>query len=136
MPEPQPVTALQLELLRVLWDRGASTVADVHAVLGGRRRLALTTVGTLLARLEKRGLVERLGAARPFAYRASVAESELREARVSELTEQHFAGDASRLVMHLLERGELSREELARVRALLEDAAGGEPPADDEEETR
>ena len=120
-PEQDPqLTPLQLDLMRVLWERGEASAAEVHTGLTPERRLAPTTVATLLRRLEKRGLVAHRSEGRQFLYRATVAEERAREAMVEELAERLFDGDAARLVHHLLAHHELRPGDLARVRALID----------------
>jgi predicted transcriptional regulator len=120
MPAPESLTPLQLAVMRALWERGEARVHEVREAL--ERELAATTVATLLQRLEKRGLVAHRSEGRQYVYRALVDEDEARRAAVGELTETLFDGDVPALVAHLLSRGELDAGDLARVRALIEDA--------------
>lgn len=122
MPAPEKLTPLQLAILRVLWERGAAPVAEVHAALQSERALAPTTVATLLKRLEKRGLVAHRTIGRQFVYRALVDVEQARSTAVEEIAEHLFDGDLPALVAHLLSRHELAPGDLARVRALIEDA--------------
>ena len=115
------LTDLQLAVMRVLWDRSEAPVADVHEVLHRERGLALTTVATLLTRLEKAGLVSRRSAGRHFVYRPLVSEQDVRRSMVSGLAERLFDGDVAALVSHLLEEREIAPGDLARVRRLIED---------------
>lgn len=113
----QSPTELQLALLQVLWTRGEATVQDVLRDLAGRaRQLAQSTVATLLGRLEKKGLVSHRVAGRQYVYRAVVSEPEVRRIMVEEL----FAGDVATLVSHLLVAGDVSPDDLARVKAMIE----------------
>jgi predicted transcriptional regulator len=116
--ESPQLTALQVDLMRVLWEQGEASAAEVHGALG--RRLAPTTVATLLRRLEKRGLVTHRAVGRQFVYRPTVDEDEATAAMVSELAQRLFDGDAARLVHHLLAQHTLQPGELERVRALIE----------------
>ncbi len=119
MAKPRQLSALQIAILRVLWQRGEATVAQVQEALLAERGLAHTTVATLLMRLAKRGLVARSPQGRSFVYRALVEESDIRRSMVSALTEGLFGGDPSALVHHLIDEGDLDKEELARLRKLL-----------------
>lgn len=114
------LTPLQLDVMRVLWERGEATATDVHAALSPERGLAPTTVATLLRRLEKRGLIEHRSEGRQFVFRPAVAEAEARDAMVDELAERLFEGDAVELVHHLLTRRDLRPGDLERVRKLIE----------------
>ena len=122
---------LQHAIMRVLWDRGEAPVAEVHQSLLPERGLALTTIATMLSKMEKKGVVERRMEGRGFVYQPAVSESEVNRSMVSELTEQLFAGDAVALVNHLLTEQEIDRNELDEIKRLIEghrkrrSAAGG-----------
>jgi BlaI family penicillinase repressor len=111
---------LQLAIMRVLWQRGEGTVAEVHEALEPERGLALTTIATMLAKLEKKGVVDHRAEGRRFVYRPTVDEGQVRRSMVSELTSQLFRGDVTALVNHLLSEHEIDPRELAQVRALIE----------------
>jgi BlaI family penicillinase repressor len=114
------LTDLQISLMRVLWTRGEAAVSDVHEAAYADRGLALTTVATILSRLEKAGLVARRQAGRHYMYRALVSEEEVRRSMVSELAERLFQGDVTALVSHLLDEGDIAPGDLDRVRRLIE----------------
>ena len=116
------LTELQIAILRVLWDRGQATVAEICEGLKPERGLALTTVATLLSRLEKRGVVSHEPRARQFVYQALVTEADVRHSMVRELTEQLFDGNVTALLTHLLSEREISAGDLERVKAMLEAA--------------
>lgn len=119
MSTSHELTSLQLAVMRVLWARGTACTADVHRELQDRRRLALTTVATLLARLEKKGLVERCLDERPYLYRALIPEHEVRKTMMGEVKEVLFHDDIAAMVNHLLGSAEVSSEDLDRVKALI-----------------
>ena len=114
------LTDLQLALMRVLWDRGEASVSDVHAAVARERSLALTTVATILTRLERSGHITRRQAGRHYLYRPLVSEEEVRRSMVSGLAERLFGGDVTALVSHLLSEGEINTGDLERVRRILE----------------
>ena len=121
MPEIHQLTELQIGLLRVLWDRGEATVAEICDALRPARALAPTTVATLLSRLERRGVVRHRTVSRQFIYATAVSEDEVRHSMVSELTEQLFDGDVAELVSHLLSAREISPGDLEKVKELIAD---------------
>ena len=121
MPETHQLTGLQIAIMRVLWDRGQATVAEICEALKAERGLALTTVATLLTRLEKRGVVSHETRARQFIYRALVTEADVRHSMVRELTEKLFDGDVAAMMSHLLTERQISPGDLDRLRAMLED---------------
>lgn len=111
---------LQLALMRVLWERGeASTAEVVEALHEAGRPLAHTTVATLLTRLEKRGMTSVTRDGRQLRYRAAVDEPEVQRSMVSGLLSNLFQGQPSRLMSHLLNEGEIGEDDLAKMRALL-----------------
>jgi predicted transcriptional regulator len=121
-PEPEGAVSLsdlQIDVMRVLWRRGEAGASEVAKALRGRRDLALTTVSTLLTRLEKRGLLALRREGRQLIYRPLVAESQVRRSMVSGLVGSLFGGDAQALVAHLVREDEIAADDLAAVRDLL-----------------
>ncbi|MEZ6017627.1 MAG: BlaI/MecI/CopY family transcriptional regulator [Planctomycetota bacterium] len=117
---PGTVTGLQLDVLRALWRAGEATVTEVHAALQRRRRLAPTTVATLLKRLASKQLVEHRQEGRALVYRALIAEDEVVRRTVDEVAEQVFEGDVAAFAAQLLRRGDVNQGDLDRIRALIE----------------
>src|SRR5436305_9220821 len=110
---------LQLAIMRVLWAYGEATVADVHEALAAERGLALTTIATMLAKMEKKGVVDHRAEGRRFIYRPLVSEGQVRRSMVADLTSQLFRGDVTALVNHLLSEHEIDARELAQLRDLI-----------------
>lgn len=110
---------LQLAIMRILWSRGESSVADVHEALESERGLALTTIATMLAKMEKKGVVDHRTEGRRFIYHPTVSEGQVRRSMVSDLTSQLFRGDVFALVNHLLSEHEIDSRELDQLRGLI-----------------
>jgi BlaI family transcriptional regulator, penicillinase repressor len=119
MAEQHTLTGLQLAMLRILWDRGEATVAEMWEAMHDERGLAPTTLATMLTRLERKGVVTHRTQARQFVYRALVSEQEVKHSMVSELTGRLFEGDVSALVSHLLTAQDVSPGDRERIRAML-----------------
>jgi BlaI family transcriptional regulator, penicillinase repressor len=119
---PAHLTDLQLAIVRILWDRGESTVAEVQDALRPARPLAQTTVATLLTRLEKRGIVSHRVAGRQFVYQAQVSEPQVRRSMVSELTEMLFDGRPAALISHLIATRDIEGDDLDEVKRMIEAA--------------
>lgn len=117
---------LQLDLMRVLWQRGESSTAEVAEALAGARGLAHTTVATLLTRLEKRGLVSARREGRQLVYRAEVEEGAVRRSMVSGLLGSLFGGDPRALLAHLLREQEIGAGDLEQLRRALKSKEGGD----------
>ena len=115
------LASLQLAIMRVLWDRGEASVADVRGVLAGAGRdLAYTTVATMLVKLEKKGQVTHRAEGKAFLYRPSVQQDSVSRSMVTDLAQRLFAGDVTRMISHLLDGCEVSAEELARLKQLIQ----------------
>ena len=110
---------LQLAIMRILWSQGEASVADVHEALEPERGLALTTIATMLAKMEKKGVVDHRAEGRRFIYRPTVSEGQVRRSMVSDLTSQLFRGDVFALVNHLLSEHEIDTRELDQLRAVI-----------------
>lgn len=117
-----PVTELQLAILDVLWTEGEASVLDIHDALRERRRVAQSTVATLLTRLEERGFVRYREEGRKYIYRAAIEREELRRSMAAgflEHTRPLFKSDLGLLVSHLLAEGDVTADDLDQARALL-----------------
>src|SRR5262245_24447578 len=112
---------LQYAIMRVLWDEGEASVARVWEALPGRPRRALTTIATMLSKMEKKGVVAHRAEGRQFVYRPRISETEVHRTMVADLTERLFQGDVTALVSHLLTEQEIDRKEIARLQVLIEE---------------
>jgi BlaI family penicillinase repressor len=113
------LSELQLDVVRELWRRGEASTAEVAEALAASRGLAHTTVATLLARLEKRGVLSQRRDGRNLLYRALVSEDDVRRSMVSALVSSLFQGDPAALVAHLVSADEVAPGDVERARALL-----------------
>ena len=116
------LTDLQLAVVRILWERGEGTVVEVQEALAPERRLAQTTVATILSRLEKRRVVRHRTQGRVFVYHAAVTEPQVRQSMVTELTQLLFDGRPAALISHLLSDREIGAGDLDEVKRLIADA--------------
>jgi BlaI family penicillinase repressor len=117
------LSELQIAVVRVLWQRGETSVTEIAKVLGEERGLKHTTVATLLTRLEKRGVVEQRREGRQLVYRALVSEPQVRRSMVADLVGSLFGGDSRELVAHLVRESELAPGDLERLRKRLKRTA-------------
>ena len=108
---------LQLAIMRVLWDRGEAAASDVHKALLEDRGLAITTIKTMLRKLEERGVVKHRENGRQFIYQAVRAESDVRDGMVGDLVRQLFSGNSKELVNHLLQSGDVDADEIDALKA-------------------
>jgi BlaI family transcriptional regulator, penicillinase repressor len=112
-------TARELDIMAVLWDHGPSTVAEVRAHLTDP--LSHNTVATLLTILENKGRVDHIEEGRAFRYRARVGREEAGRNALSRIADTVFAGSAESLLTHFVRDRRLSRDELARIRDVLDE---------------
>lgn len=119
---------LQLEIMRVLWKEGEASVARVHEALHASGGRALTTIATMLTKMEKKGVVEHRSEGRQFLYRATVSESEVQRSMVADLAERLFAGDIAALVSHLIAEQAPEPAEVERLKRVIAKAARAADP--------
>lgn len=120
-PPPLPLpTGAELSILTVLWQRGPSTVREVHEALKGAQDTGYTTVLKLMQIMAQKGLVARDESQRSHVYRALVSEEQAQRGLLTDLMDKAFGGSAAQLVMRALSSDRASREELAEIRALLD----------------
>ncbi|HXY42033.1 MAG TPA: BlaI/MecI/CopY family transcriptional regulator [Vicinamibacteria bacterium] len=115
----QSLGDLQHAIMAVLWERGDATTAEVHDALRGARGLALTTIATMLRKMEEKGVVAHRTNGRQFVYRATVSEDQVRRSMVGELVGRLFGGDPRALVAHLVSENEIDPGELDELRRQL-----------------
>ena len=109
---------LQLRIMKVLWQTGRASVAEVHERLSADR-LAYTTVATMLRKMEDRALVRHDEEDRRFIYEAAVSEGEVTRSMSDDFLDRVFEGSLAGAVSHLLETRDVSREELAELERLI-----------------
>ena len=129
---PRPTDA-ELAILRVLWERGPSTVRQVHEVLSRERPTAYTTALKLLQIMAEKGLVTRDERERTHVYQPRVSEDQTQRQLVRDLLDRAFGGSSSKLVMQALATKRASAEELGEIRRLL-DGRKKDPSEKKEEE--
>jgi len=111
------LTPLELEIMQVLWDGEAATVAEVQARHGGR--LAYTTVQTMLGVLLKKKKVRRSLSGRAYVYRPAISREGAAAGAITDLVSRMFGGSAEALLMTLIDARQIGPAELARASSLL-----------------
>jgi predicted transcriptional regulator len=124
---PRPTDA-ELAILQVLWERGDSTVREVHEALKDVQGSGYTTVLKLMQIMTEKGLVERDESNRAHVYRARATQQKTQRQLVSDLLDKAFGGSPARLAMQALSSKKSSPEELAELRKLLETLEPEEKP--------
>ena len=122
-PSVRPTDA-ELAILRVLWERGPSTVRQVFEVLSAERELGYTTALKMLQIMDEKGLVQRDATDRTHVFSATQTQVETQRTMLDDLLDKAFGGSSSNLVMQALATRKASREELAEIRKMLDQAEG------------
>ena len=117
---PQKPTASELEILRVLWTRGPSTVRGVHEALSEKKSLGYTTVLKLLQIMTTKGTVRRNETQRAHVYEACLPAEQTKRQIAGDMLQRVFEGSASQLMMHALAGRKASPQEVAELRRLLD----------------
>jgi len=120
---PRPTDA-ELAILGVLWERGPSTVRDVHEALSHLRDTGYTTTLKIMQIMAEKGLVGRDESRRSHVYEAALAEEDTQQQLVDDLLDRAFAGSAEKLVMRALTAKQVSEGELTAIRRLLDELRG------------
>ena len=113
------LTEQELEIMKVVWDRETTTVRDVYETLLKRRKVAYTTVMTMMTILETKKYLKKDQTNRAFVYRPAQPKSQVIGAMVREFVNRVFNGSAEPLLAHLVKEHDLSPkdlEEIARLR--------------------
>jgi predicted transcriptional regulator len=123
---PRPTDA-ELEILNVLWQRGASTVREVHqAITRTRPAMGYTTVLKLMQIMAEKKLVRRNESQRAHVYEARLAREQTQRQLIGHLLERAFEGSATKLVMQALSARKASAEELSSIREMLDEFERGD----------
>jgi len=118
---PAKPTAGELEILRVLWGRGPSTVREVHEALSRKRPIGYTTVLKLLQIMTTKGTVRRNEGQRAHVYEARLPAEKTKRQLAADVLHRVFGGSASELMLHTLQGRKTSRKEIEELRRLLDD---------------
>jgi BlaI family transcriptional regulator, penicillinase repressor len=118
MITPKP-TASELEILQVLWDRGPSTVREVHEALSAKRPMGYTNVLKLMQIMTAKGTLRRNEEQRAHVYEAVQPAEKTKRQLAMDVLQRVFDGSASDLMMHALSGRKASKEELDEMRRLL-----------------
>ena len=116
---PRP-TESELELLRILWEKGPATVREIYEALNLQRPSGYTTVLKMLQIMTAKGLVVRDEANRAHVYRAAISQDETQNEILKDLSVRLFSGSAAQLALHALAMEPASADELEAIRALID----------------
>jgi predicted transcriptional regulator len=120
---PRP-TDRELTILRILWDKGPSTVRKVNEAMNKHEDIGYTTTLKLMQIMAEKGLLIRDESERQHVYRPAFTEERTQKQLVGDLLRRAFSGSAEKLVMRALSAKKVSAKELARIRKLLDTLEG------------
>lgn len=124
MDHPPRPTDAELEILTVLWSRGPSTVRDVHEAITARKPTQYTTILKQMQVMAEKGLLLREDSQRAHVYKPSRSREWTQKQLAGDILRRAFEGSAKSLMMGALAARKTSKEELAELRALLDEYEG------------
>lgn len=116
---PLPTSA-ELEILRVIWERGPSTVREVYKTLEQEREIGYSTVLKFMQIMTDKGSLVRDESVRPQIYRTARPQKQIQQGIVRDMVSRAFGGSAASLAMHALSDKKSSAEERRQIRELLD----------------
>ena len=122
MKPPKTVpTDQELEILKVVWQRGRATVREVYQDLLKQRKIAYTTVLTMMGILEHKGHLEKKAGERAYIYTPTKPQDQVTAGMIKEFVNRVFDGATQPLLVHLVEKSDISGDELDEIEALVRD---------------
>src|ERR1700680_1962774 len=115
------LTPQELEIMKVVWTAGPSTVRGVYEALLERRKIAYTTVMTMMNILEQKGYLKKTQKDRAYVYQATKPQKQVIRGMVREFVDRVFNGSAEPLLLHLVEDRGLSEAELDKIRKMIKE---------------
>lgn len=112
---------VQLKIMRVLWEYGEATARQITDAVSKQEPVAHSTIQTLLRKLEVKNAIAYEERDRTFVFRPLVSESEITQTATNELLSRVFHGSLSGLVAHVLENEDISDDEMAKLRQLVDE---------------
>jgi predicted transcriptional regulator len=121
-PRSATLTPQELEIMKIVWQKGQASVRDVYETLLERRKIAYTTVMTMMRVLQRKGYLKARRDARAYIYRPAHAERQVLRSMVREFVDRVFNGSARPLLVHLVEDRRLSKDEMEELERLVREA--------------
>jgi BlaI family transcriptional regulator, penicillinase repressor len=118
---------VELAILRVIWNKKACSVREVHEALQAERNTGYTSTLKMMQVMCEKGLLKRDDAQRPQVYRPAIPQEQTQKKLVRDLVATVFGGSARKLVMQAVQSHKISREELKEIRTLLDQLEEGKP---------
>jgi len=116
------LTDQELEIMKIVWQLGRATVRDVYETMLARRRIAYTTVMTMMKIMEEKQHLKRTLDGRAYVYEPTRPKKQMIREMVSEFINRVFNGSAEPLLAHLVEDKRLSESELKQIAKMIRDS--------------
>ena len=116
----------QFEVMEVLWEKGEATIREVHAVLSARRKLAYTTVATLLTRMRGKGYVRAREKNFAYVFRPLVTREQVIDRKLDDFITRVLGGDVAPLAAYIAENRNLTPEQIKALEEIVRSASGKE----------
>ena len=118
-PASKHPTELELEILKILWERGPATVREVREALRGFRKLAHTSVMTIMGIMVDKGQLTRAKNGGSYVYRTRIRRDPTLRKMMGDLVDRAFEGSVGVAALHLLEMGDVSEDEIEQLHELI-----------------
>lgn len=120
-PKKPVLTDQELEIMKIVWQRGSATVRDVYEEMLKRRKIAYTTVMTMMGILEQKARLKRTGGERAYIYTPAEPAAQVVGSMVHDFINRVFNGSAKPLLVHLVENRDVTEEEIEEIGKLLKE---------------
>src|ERR1700686_246390 len=118
-PKTPTLTEQELEIMKIVWERDRATVRDVYETMLERRKIAYTTVMTMMKILEQKKYLRKSQDDRAFVYRPTKPKKQVIQSMVREFVDRVFNGSAEPLLLHLMEDRKLSGKDLEEISRMI-----------------
>jgi predicted transcriptional regulator len=122
-PKNATLTPQELEIMKLVWQRGSATVRDVYEALLEQRKIAYTTVMTMMKILESKGFLKKRRQDRAFIYSPTHPKNQVIGGMIREFIDRVFNGSAERLLVHLVQSRRLRERDLQKIVRMVEESA-------------
>ena len=113
---------LELQIMKVVWEKGKATVHDVKEALGKGRKPAYSTILTMMRKIEAKGYLEHEVDNRTFIYRPTISRNDVRQSILGDILDRLFEGSPSLLMNSLVEQKDIDETELQQIKKLIKEA--------------
>jgi len=121
-PKHTTLTPQELEIMKLVWQRGEATVRDVYEALLERRKIAYTTVMTMMKILEAKGYLKKRRPDRAFRYRPTQPKNQVIGGMIREFIDRVFNGSAEPLLVHLVKSRHLGEKDLQKIARMVDES--------------